>query len=66
MCRVRSFILKNPSCLMARDDIEATPLHYAAKHGHLEIVFMIVNEGTDEGKISLWVVKVRICVIAIT
>ncbi|XP_040210340.1 transient receptor potential cation channel subfamily A member 1 isoform X1 [Rana temporaria] len=48
VCRVRSFILKNPSCLMARDDIEATPLHYAAKHGHLEIVFMIVNEGTDE------------------
>ncbi|XP_018417833.1 PREDICTED: transient receptor potential cation channel subfamily A member 1 [Nanorana parkeri] len=48
VCRVRSFILKNPTCLMARNELEATPLHYAAKHGYLEIVFMIVNEGTDE------------------
>ncbi|KAM5158043.1 transient receptor potential cation channel subfamily A member 1 isoform 2-T2 [Mantella aurantiaca] len=48
VCRVRSFILKNPACLMVRNDLEAMPLHYAAKYGHLEIVFLIVNESTDE------------------
>nr|BCR37381.1 transient receptor potential cation channel subfamily A member 1 isoform 277V [Buergeria japonica] len=48
VCRVRSFIMKNPGCVMARNESEATPLHFAAKYGHLEIVFMIVNEGTDE------------------
>nr|BCR37383.1 transient receptor potential cation channel subfamily A member 1 isoform 277V [Buergeria buergeri] len=48
VCRVRSFIMKNPGCLMARNDLEATPLHFAAKYGHLEIVFMMVNEGSDE------------------
>ncbi|XP_056378121.1 transient receptor potential cation channel subfamily A member 1 isoform X2 [Hyla sarda] len=46
--RVRSFILKNPSGLMARDDNEATPLHYASKLGHLELMLMIINETSDE------------------
>ncbi|XP_072267162.1 transient receptor potential cation channel subfamily A member 1 isoform X2 [Pyxicephalus adspersus] len=48
VCRVRSFILKNPGCLMTRNDLHATPLHYAAKYGHLDIISMIANEGTDE------------------
>ncbi|XP_075684342.1 transient receptor potential cation channel subfamily A member 1 isoform X2 [Rhinoderma darwinii] len=48
LCRVRSFILKNPSSLMARDDAEATPLHYASKCGHLELMLMIINEASDE------------------
>ncbi|XP_068090926.1 transient receptor potential cation channel subfamily A member 1 [Hyperolius riggenbachi] len=48
VCRVRSFVLKNPGCLMARDEYEATPLHWAAKYGYLEIMIMIINETTDE------------------
>ncbi|XP_069813575.1 transient receptor potential cation channel subfamily A member 1 isoform X2 [Dendropsophus ebraccatus] len=47
-CRVRSFILKNPSSPMARDDSEATPLHYASKYGHLELMLLIINESCDE------------------
>uniref|UniRef100_A0A8C5MP51 Transient receptor potential cation channel subfamily A member 1 n=1 Tax=Leptobrachium leishanense TaxID=445787 RepID=A0A8C5MP51_9ANUR len=47
-CRVRSLILKNHASLTARDDSAATPLHYAAKHGFLDIMILIINEGTDE------------------
>ncbi|KAG8570642.1 hypothetical protein GDO81_011363 [Engystomops pustulosus] len=49
VCRIRSFIMKNPSSLMGRDDSEATPLHYASKYGHLELMLMIINETCDEG-----------------
>ncbi|XP_044151009.1 transient receptor potential cation channel subfamily A member 1 isoform X1 [Bufo gargarizans] len=48
VCRIRSFILKNPLSLMARDDHEATPLHYASKLAHLELMLMIINETSDE------------------
>ncbi|KAM9308391.1 transient receptor potential cation channel subfamily A member 1 [Gastrophryne carolinensis] len=47
-CNVRSFALKNPESLTARDDQEATPLHYAAKHGHLEMMMMIINDTCEE------------------
>ncbi|XP_075069745.1 transient receptor potential cation channel subfamily A member 1 isoform X2 [Mixophyes fleayi] len=48
VCRVRSFILKFPASLTAKDEIEGTPLHYASKHGNLELMLMIINEASDE------------------
>ncbi|XP_063307399.1 transient receptor potential cation channel subfamily A member 1 isoform X1 [Pelobates fuscus] len=48
VCRIRSFILKNHTCLTVKDDSDATPLHYAAKHALLELILMIINEGTEE------------------
>ncbi|XP_073439946.1 transient receptor potential cation channel subfamily A member 1 isoform X2 [Dendrobates tinctorius] len=48
MCRIRSFILKNPSCLMARNEYEGTALHCASKYGHLELMLMIINETSEE------------------
>ncbi|XP_063779984.1 transient receptor potential cation channel subfamily A member 1 isoform X2 [Pseudophryne corroboree] len=49
--RVRSFILKNPATLTARDDIEGTPLHYASKYGNLELMLMIINETSDDASV---------------
>ncbi|KAM4705765.1 transient receptor potential cation channel subfamily A member 1 [Rhinophrynus dorsalis] len=48
VCGIRSFIMKNPGSLTARDDTEATPLHHAAKHGLLEVILMIINETTED------------------
>ncbi|KAM4688925.1 transient receptor potential cation channel subfamily A member 1 [Discoglossus pictus] len=48
VCRVRSFILKNPGCLAAKDGMNATALHHAAKNGHLELILMIINESAGE------------------
>ncbi|XP_069587576.1 transient receptor potential cation channel subfamily A member 1 isoform X2 [Ranitomeya imitator] len=48
MCRIRSFILKNPSCLMARNEYEGTALHCASKYGHLELMLMIINQTSEE------------------
>ncbi|KAM3927836.1 transient receptor potential cation channel subfamily A member 1 [Leptodactylus fuscus] len=48
MCRIRSYVLKNPSSLMARNELEATPLHLASKFAHLEIMLMIINETAEE------------------
>ncbi|XP_066434673.1 transient receptor potential cation channel subfamily A member 1 isoform X2 [Eleutherodactylus coqui] len=48
MCRIQNFIMKYPSSLMARDDLDFTPLHYATKHGQLELMLMIINETSDE------------------
>ncbi|XP_077126764.1 transient receptor potential cation channel subfamily A member 1 [Ranitomeya variabilis] len=48
MCRVRSFILKNPSSLMVRNEYEGTALHCASKCGHLELMLMIINQTSEE------------------
>ncbi|XP_053571098.1 transient receptor potential cation channel subfamily A member 1 [Bombina bombina] len=48
ICRVRSFILKNPCSVTATDDLGATPLHHAVKKGHLELMLMIINDTNTE------------------
>nr|BBD96140.1 transient receptor potential ankyrin 1 [Ambystoma mexicanum] len=46
--RVRSFIMKNPTSLYSLDEVKATPLHYAAARGDMELMQMIFEETADE------------------
>ncbi|XP_029442283.1 transient receptor potential cation channel subfamily A member 1-like, partial [Rhinatrema bivittatum] len=46
--RLRSFIMKNPNSLNSVDNEKATPLHFAAASGNLELLMMITDESSDE------------------
>ncbi|XP_078542291.1 transient receptor potential cation channel subfamily A member 1 [Lissotriton helveticus] len=46
--RARSLIMKDPSCLSSLDEVKATPLHYAAARGDIELMQMIVENSSDE------------------
>jgi ankyrin repeat protein len=45
--RVRGILDADASLANARDGAGATPLHYAAIHGHPEIVRLLVKRGAD-------------------
>ena len=43
----RQLLEKNPAFINQFDDTGATPLHYAALHGHRSIVRMLIEKGAD-------------------
>uniref|UniRef100_A0A7M4FKT5 Transient receptor potential cation channel subfamily A member 1 n=1 Tax=Crocodylus porosus TaxID=8502 RepID=A0A7M4FKT5_CROPO len=50
-CRLRSFIKKNRSGLSKVDQLHATPLHYAAESGQIELMQMIIDDSSYEGNL---------------
>ena len=49
-CRLRSFIKKNRSGLTKVDELNATPLHHAAEGGQIELIQLIIDDSSCEGK----------------
>lgn len=66
-CRLRSFIKKNRGGLSKVDDLNATPLHHAARGGQLELMQMIIDGSSTEGDKKLCILNLqhpylRICI----
>lgn len=45
--KIEQLLGEAPSLAMARDEKGATPLHYAALHGHREAAKLLINYGAD-------------------